>query len=348
VLRAFTWTLLGLLSNFNLQDYAVLSERLWISTRNRRSFNPPMPAVPVTLEVEMAYNPHFKGLHNAADTLSSILRRQRLAHSYGESGSGASDNNNSHGSELSRWRNSLTKKRTMMVVVPPGYRPGDSLEFSTEDGTNRTAAIVVPPGAVEGQKLKANVPPMSPREAGAAVMKAASRQQPSSLSQLQGQKEKQKQQMEQRAAAMQTLVACVAATNGGGDGLQGKSVGELKQLAASAGVSLAGCLEKEDVIGRLTSAAATVTASATATASMGGSGTDASSAFSSSSPSSGAGYDSGPASSFSLLPCPPGFDNEVWLNLPRPLQEEALEDLAKRYQATWDIESGYKKDREEE
>jgi len=34
--------------------------------------------------------------------------------------------------------------------------------------------------------------------------------------------------------------------------------------------------------------------------------------------------------------------------LPRPLQEEALEDLAKRYQATWDIESGYKKDREEE
>jgi hypothetical protein len=81
---------------------------------------------------------------------------------------------------------------------------------------------------------------------------------------------------------------------------------------------------------------------------MGGSGTDASSAFSSSSPSSGAGYDSGPASSFSLLPCPPVFYKDVCLNLPRPQQEESLEELAKSYQATWDIESGYKKDREEE
>lgn len=288
----------------------MLTERLWISTRNRRSFNPPLPAVPITLEVEMAYNPHFKGLHNAADTLSSVLRRQRLAHSYGGGGEVSSNN---HGSDLGRWRNSLTKKRTMMVTVPPGYHPGDSLEFSTEDGTNRTAAIVIPPGAVEGQKLKANVPPMSPREASTAFMATSASMHPQSLAQLQGEKQKK----EQREEAMQTLMKGVASTSGGG-GLQGQSVGELKQLAAAAGVSLAGCLEKDDVVERLTRAAAAATK---------GSKTDATS--STSEAAAAVAYDTDTSSS--SLPCPPGFDHEVWLNLPRPLQEEALEDLAKRY-----------------
>ena len=298
----------------------MLTERLWISTRNRRSFNPPLPAVPVTLEVEMAYNPHFKGLHNAADTLSSVLRRQRLAHSYGGGGSdgaGSSNINNNYGSDLSRWRKSLTKKRTMMVTVPPGYYPGDSLEFSTEDGTNRTAAIVIPPGAVEGQKLKANVPPMSPREASTALMATSASRQPQSLAQLQGEKQKQQQQREE---AMQTLMKCAASSNSGGSGLQRQTVGELKQLAAAAGVSLAGCLEKEDVVERLTRAAAAATKF---------SNFDATS--STSEAAAAVAYDADTSSS--SLPCPPGFDHEVWLNLPRPLQEEALEDLAKRYQA---------------
>ena len=54
--------------------------RYWLSVRNRRSHSPGLPVVPVPLEVEMAYNPYFGGLHTAADALALALRRLALAH----------------------------------------------------------------------------------------------------------------------------------------------------------------------------------------------------------------------------------------------------------------------------
>jgi hypothetical protein len=52
------------------------------------------------------------------------------------------------------------------VVVPLGCKPGDSVDFPTDDDTGRTAAIVVPPGAKPGDKLKARVPPSPAKTSG--------------------------------------------------------------------------------------------------------------------------------------------------------------------------------------
>jgi hypothetical protein len=62
-------------------DYKTVTDQFWLTRRRRRFFRPPMPTIPVTVEVEMAYNPYFNSLHSAADVLAAILRRQCMKYS---------------------------------------------------------------------------------------------------------------------------------------------------------------------------------------------------------------------------------------------------------------------------
>ena len=57
-----------------------MTDQFWLANRNRRCYTPPLPAVPVTIEVEMAYNSYFQGLHGAADVLAFALRRNAVAY----------------------------------------------------------------------------------------------------------------------------------------------------------------------------------------------------------------------------------------------------------------------------
>jgi len=62
-------------------DFNTLTNQFWQTRRRRRFHRPPMPTIPVTVEVEMAYNPYFNSLHSAADVLAHILRRQCMKYS---------------------------------------------------------------------------------------------------------------------------------------------------------------------------------------------------------------------------------------------------------------------------
>ena len=80
-----------------------------------------------------------------------------------------------------------SEHKVRWVVVPLGFKPGDSVDFPTDDGTGRTAAIVVPPGTKPGDKLKALVPPsplkdpMAPGIAGGAATTPAATNAPTAM-----------------------------------------------------------------------------------------------------------------------------------------------------------------------